>query len=152
MRGHIPMAIAIVLLVVDLVARFPLAAHSQSTPFARFAGGWPTHGGGLSIGPRGNGYYQLRTYVNCSTTILTDCDRSKGNYIYPGGYGAFRLIRVSGNTAFGTIVNSSTSWEINTRIAFTLTSKDVLIATGASDLLNRRSFCGPHAPAGACGA
>ena len=152
MRGHILMAIAIVLLLVDLLTRFPMTAQSRSTPFACFAGGWPTHGGGLSIGPHGNGYYQLRTYVNCGTTILTDCDRGKGNYIYPGGYGAFRLTRVSGNTAFGTIVNSSTSWEINTRISFTLTSKDVLIATGASDLLNRRPFCGPRAPVSTCGA
>jgi hypothetical protein len=128
------------------------SAHVAPATFARFSGSWQTHGGGVYIGPGGKGEYQLRTYVNCTQTILTDCDRIKGNVIYPGGFGTFALTRVAGNTVYGSMTNSSTSWEINTPISFRLTSRDVLIAKGPSDLLGQRNFCGPHAPAGACGA
>lgn len=144
--------IAVVLLAAYLLIRLPLVAHSQTTSFGRFSGTWPTHGGYVWIGPRGNGYYKLRTYVNCSSTVLTDCDKFKGSFIYPGGYGVFTLNRVASNIASGTITNSSTSWEIMTKVSFRLTNKDALVARGASDLLNRRRFCGPHAPVGYCGA
>jgi hypothetical protein len=152
MRSHWLTVLAVILLGADLATRLPLTAHSAAAPFSRFAGSWPTHGGGVFIGARGNGSYQLRTYLNCTQTILTDCDRFKGNFIYPGGFGRFTLNRVAGNTAYGTITDSSTSWEINTPISFRLTAKDVLIARGPSDLLGQRHFCGPHAPPGSCGA
>lgn len=152
MRRHVLTGIAIALVAADLLIRLSIPAHSQSAPYGRFAGSWPTHGGVLWIGPRGNGYYHMRTYVDCSATILTDCDKFKGNFIYPGGFATFSLTRVSGNVTSGAITNSSTSWEIATKISFTLRSNDVLIARGASDLLNGRPFCGPRAPAGACGA
>jgi len=153
MRTRILLLIAIALISADLITRVPTAtAHSGSAPFARFAQFWSTHGGGLSIGPHGNGSYHLRAYANCSATILTDCDRFKGNYIYPGAWGTFSLTRAVGNTIKGTITNSSTSWEIDTQVSFTLKKSDVLVGHGASDFLGGRNFCGPNAPAGACGA
>ncbi|HEX6509108.1 MAG TPA: hypothetical protein VF221_15880 [Chloroflexota bacterium] len=152
MPGRTLTTLAIVLLMADLFTRLPVAAHSQTAPFARFAGSWSTHGGVLQIGPRGRGHYQMRTYVNCTATILTDCDRFKGQIIYDGGFATFTLTRVAGNTAFGKITNSSTSWEINTPLSFRLTTKDALVGGGASDLVNGRRFCGPRAPVGFCGA
>ncbi|GAC1465758.1 MAG: hypothetical protein PVSMB7_10440 [Chloroflexota bacterium] len=152
MRGSWLTPIAVVLLIVDLATRLPVAAHSQSAPLARFAGTWQAHGAILILGPRGRGYYQARTYVDCTNRILTDCDRSKGGFIYDGGFGALTVSRVVGNTVSATITSSSTSWEINTKISFTLTRNDILIARGASDLLDQRRFCGPRAPVGACGA
>lgn len=152
MRGVWLSTAAIVLLVADLATRLPVAAHSQAAPFGRFAGGWQAHGAVLVIGVHGRGYYQARTYVNCTSAVLTDCDRSKGNLIYDGGFGTFALAHVSGNIASGTMTNSSTSWEINTTISFVLTQKDTLIVRSPSDLVGQRRFCGPHAPVGACGA
>lgn len=144
--------LACILLAVDVVSRFAGVAHSQAAPFTRFAGDRFTHGGRLSITARGYGVFHVRTYNTCSRTIVTNCDRFKGNYIYPGGYGTFQLSRVSGNTAYGFMTGSSASWEIDTPIRFTLAPRGVLTAHGPSDLIDQRSFCTDQSPAGACGA
>src|SRR5437764_12674550 len=57
-----------------------------------------THGGILTILPNGIGTDHLRTYVPCTSTRLTACDRIVKGEIYPGEYDEFHITSVQGNT------------------------------------------------------
>jgi hypothetical protein len=124
---------------------------SSTRSFAPFSGSWTTHSGRLVIGPSGQGRIIFRTYQNCTATIVTACDKFRGNFIYDGGFVTFTLKRVVANRATGEVNNSSFSWAVFTTIT--------VILHRARDTVNVRNvigfpvpFCGPTASPGTCGA
>lgn len=118
-------------------------------PYSRFAGTWVHHGGIIHISANGSGSDTFRTYINCTSRIQTACDRFIGNSIYNGGYLRFRLTKIAGNTATGSVTGSAFSWQLQTPVRVTLRSNDTITlkVPGLSE-----AGCGPHAPNGACGA
>jgi hypothetical protein len=116
---------------------------------ARFIGTWQTHGGLLKIFRNGNGVDHLRTYVFCSQTRLTACDRIVKSTIYAGGYENFHITGVQGSVATAGIRDSAFSWEVGTTVRIVLGKNDTINVHLPSGVVR---FCGPNAPAGACGA
>lgn len=119
--------------------------------FVPFAGTWTFHDGGLSIDRSGHGTESFRTFVNCTATIQTACDKFQGNIIYNGGFTQFTLKKVVRNRATGAITNSAYSWAMFTAIA--------IIFNPAKDSLTIRTVtggpiiaCGKKAVPGTCGA
>lgn len=116
---------------------------------ARFVGSWETHGGNLNISSSGDGTDHLRAYVNCTLNRLTACDRIIKNEIYPGQFDTFHITKVQGNTAIAGVTNSSYSWRVDTQIQITLKPHQILSVQMPDGTFR---YCGPSAPAGACGA
>jgi hypothetical protein len=114
-----------------------------------FVGSWETHGGLLDISTNGVGSDHLRTYINCTTTRQTACDRVVGNGIYPGQYDRFKITRVQGTTAVANVTDSAYSWRVGTRITITRGTNDTLTIHMPDGAFR---YCGPKAPAGTCGA
>jgi hypothetical protein len=105
------------------------------TPFAQFVGDWDHVGGNglLSIQPNGHGIDHFRTYLQCDGTgHVTDCDKTIGRTVYPGGFIAMTLNKVYGNQAFGTIGNASSSWEVGTRVQLVIGKNDILTIQDAA--------------------
>jgi hypothetical protein len=128
------------------------AAGARSNPAvpARFIGTWQTHGGLLTIFGNGSGVEHLRTYVFCTTTQLTACDRIVKSTIYAGGYENFHITGVQGNVATAGISDSAFSWEVGTKIRITLGKNDTITAHLPGGNVR---FCGAQAEAaGTCGA
>ncbi|HZS94802.1 MAG TPA: hypothetical protein VFA78_08400 [Chloroflexota bacterium] len=139
------------LLSLVLVAVHPTVfAHPSDSPYGQFTGTWYHHGGGMFIYANGTGIDHYRTYVNCTARIVTDCDEFTKNAIYAGGFTQFRLYKVAGSTATGIVTNSPVSWMVGTKITLTRHNNDTValrLVVGQPT-----NGCGPHAPAGYCGA
>jgi hypothetical protein len=126
------------------------ASARHSLALLRFVGNWTFHDGRLAVNRQGRGSESFRTFVDCTATIQTACDKFQGNFIYNGGFVTFTLNKIGGNQATGQIDNSAYSWAVFTPIT--------LIFNPAKDTLRIRSLlgaslaCGPKAPPGMCGA
>jgi len=132
------------------VANHPtvFAQHSLS-PYGQFAGTWYYHGGGAIINANGTGTDHYRTYRNCTAQITTDCDMFLKQGIYAGGFTQFRLYKVTGNKAVGTVTNDAVSWLVGTTLTITRRSNDTLAIRMVQGTTNA---CGPKSPPGYCGA
>jgi hypothetical protein len=152
MRVERTLVITLALAVAFLVGRESVgheAAAQRAPAFARFAFSGYHHDGLLVIDANGHGIEQYRPYINCTATILTACDKILGNKIFTGGFVRFTLKRIVGNKAYGTIEDSSLSWEVGATVTAVLKSNDTMtIYTPGTSYAN----CGPRAPAGYCGA
>jgi hypothetical protein len=135
----------------NAIARSSVHSSPRSRSFASFAGKWETHRGLLQIDRLGNGRWQYRTYLQCTSKIVTDCDYWKGNLIYDGGFMTFKLTKVNGNTARGQITNSGYSYEVLTLVVVTLDRLHDSLHLHYVDGF-AVPFCGPRAPNGLCGA
>jgi hypothetical protein len=127
----------------------PLVKRS-SLAYAPFVGHWTFHDGGLSVNPRGHGSETFRTFINCTATIQTACDKFQGNFIYNGGFVTFTLEKVVGNQAKGQINDSAYSWAVfsSVTLAFNPAKDTVRIRSALGSWL----ACGPRATPGSCGA
>jgi hypothetical protein len=134
-------------------------ATSSAPPRSRlhpFVGTWYVHDGGITISQDGAGSAEWRTFTQCSSSP-PPCDAFVGNAIYDGGMAAFHIVSVSGNvaTAVGTSIFSSSVFNGRFQLSLlpngevTVRRHGVNAQTAASGY---GTFCGPHAPAGACGA
>ena len=116
---------------------------------AGFVGTWQAHGGLLTINGNGLGVSHFRTYVFCTQTRLTACDRVVKSTIYTGGYDNFQITRAQGSSAQAGITDSAFSWEVGTSLKITLGKQDTITMHLASGNVR---FCGPSTPVGTCGA
>jgi hypothetical protein len=127
------------------------AAHTPAaSPYARFLGSWFHHGGSLTIGRNGHGFYSYRTYVFCTAHLTTTCDKETKNVIYDGGFSRFTLHRTVGNKAYGSMDNSAYSWQVGTTVTLVAKPNDTLVLYEAGAAPT--TVCGSKAPAGFCGA
>jgi hypothetical protein len=116
---------------------------------AGFVGTWQMHGGSLTINGNGLGVNHFRTYVFCTQTRLTACDRVIKSTIYAGGYDNFQITRAQGKSAQAGITDSAYSWEVGTSLKITLGKQDTItMHLPSGNVL----FCGPSTPVGTCGA
>lgn len=92
----------------------------SSTPYGQFVGTWTHHDGETLVQPNGYGTEHYRTFMPCTQNRTTACDRVIKNAIYAGGFIAFRLMQTRGNVAYGSVFNSSASWQVGTRLSLTL--------------------------------
>jgi hypothetical protein len=102
-------------------------------------------GGGVSM--------EFRTYVNCTATLKTGCDRISGHTIFSGGHVAARITRVINATTVVVTVSSTSAPSLVSMGTFRLghdLGRDALapLAGGFRGI----PFCGPGAPSGYCGA
>jgi hypothetical protein len=122
----------------------------SSRALAPFVGAWTFHDGRLSVNRRGRGSESFRTFVDCTATIQTACDKFQGNVIYNGGFVTFTLTKIVGNRAKGQITDSAYSWTVFTPITLVFNpAKDTL---SIRSVLGIRLACGPRATPGLCGA
>jgi hypothetical protein len=128
-----------------------IASHSPATsPYARFLGRWFHHGGGLIIYRNGHAFYSYRTYVFCTPQVTTACDKQAKNTIIDGGFSRFTLHRTRGNKAYGSMDNSSYSWQVGTTVTLVAMPNDTLVLHEAGTAPT--TVCGSKAPVGYCGA
>lgn len=123
---------------------------SAATSYSRFVGRWFHHGGSLKIYPNGHAAYSYRLYVFCSRQRMTTCDKLANNTIYAGGFSAFTLHHRVGNKAYGSMDNSSFSWQVGTTVTLVARPNDTLTLYEAGTAPT--VVCGPKAPPGFCGA
>jgi hypothetical protein len=74
---------------------------------APFARDWGKHGMSLGVDSTGHGQATWRVYSWCSDDPTPPCDGMVNSMIEPGGRGAFVFHRVSGNTAYGTVIGTT---------------------------------------------
>lgn len=127
------------------------AAVPQSSPYSLFAGRWFVHGGVMTVQPSGHAVFRYRTYVNCTSTRLTACDKFVSSTIYPGGFAKFSLGRATGSQARGTVSNSAYSWQVGTAVTLVFHPKKDTVALKLAGT-GTTTLCGPHAPPATCGA
>jgi hypothetical protein len=129
-------------------AQLPAAHRSQNTfspqELQPFQGQWYMHGGLLTIQNDGRATFIARAYQNCGSGIKQPCDTWQGDRIIPGIREEITITSIQGETAYGTIVNSSDN--------STGQPATIKIQPQNTLLFNKRSLCGPHAPVGYCGA
>jgi hypothetical protein len=127
------------------------AAAPQSSPYSQFVGRWFVHGGVMTVAPSGRMVFRYRTYVNCTSTRLTACDKFVSSTIYPGGFAIASLYHVTGRQAQGTVSNSAYSWQVGTGLTLVFHPKKDTVALKLAGA-GTTTLCGPHAPPTTCGA
>jgi len=119
---------------------------SASHGFAAFVGKWYGHGSGLVILPGGHFTISARTYTWCSQSP-PPCDTISGNTIVDGIHISGQLSSLSGDVATGQVTHTTDPADTpEGQIAMTFDPRSDIITVGSL------SYCGPYAPAGACGA
>jgi hypothetical protein len=94
-------------LVVGKIHFYPADTAAVRADMRPFALSWSRHGVGLSVDPTGHGEASWRIYSWCSDDPQPPCDLIQDNIIMPGGHGAFVFHRVSGQTAYGTVIGTT---------------------------------------------
>lgn len=130
----------------------PTTPRTSTTP-AGFVGTWFGHSRKLVVRSDGAVNLDFRTYVPCSATVTTGCDRTVGNVIHDGGQVSGRVVNVLNATTVQVAVTSTSvprEFAIGTyRLGHDL-GHDALAFLGGG--FKGVAFCGPRAPAGWCGA
>lgn len=108
-----------------------------------FEGEWHFDSTLLTVGSNGEATFITRAYQFCRPGILPPCDAWQGNTIIPGIQEKIALTKISGKTAYGTII-SSTNNKAQRQVTLTLQPHDTL---KFDDTL----LCGPKGPLGHCG-
>jgi hypothetical protein len=121
---------------------------STRPDFQAFAHRWIAHGASLVFASNGQALFEERTYIWCSAGVHRPCDRMRDNRIYPGYWETIQFTRVAGSTAFGE-VRSGNLQTVGVTVRARLQAHDTLLYTSRGSLA---LLCGPHAPAGTCGA
>lgn len=120
---------------------------------AGFIGRWYGHGRLLTVAPDGAVHLDFRTYVWCTATVTTGCDRMSGNVIHDGGLVDGRISQVINPTTVVVTVTSTsvpaTVPEQQFRLGLDLHHDAVAPISGR---LRGVPFCGAGAPSGYCGA
>jgi len=95
----------------------------------------------------------FRTFVNCTATITTGCDRTKGSTISDGGHVSGTVTRVINSTTVMVTLTETTApsqlAEGTYRLGHDLGHHALALFAGG---WNQAPFCGPDAPSGYCGA
>ena len=120
---------------------------------AKFVGQWIGHGRVMTIGATGRGLLTYRAYKNCSDDPTPPCDKIVNNEIQDGGRLTFQILQtITDNGNYGAEIQILTandpSIDKSQPGGLGLDTHDVITA----DFFNQSTFCGPDAPAGACGA
>ncbi len=113
--------------------------------FGPFVGTWYGHGRVLTFQADGQATYQARTYTWCAPGVTVPCDSIQGNTIHVGIVEQVLFSSVQDKTAYGHIM-SSTRGNTGQPISVTLQANNTVTLSDGLPL------CGPHAPAGWCGA
>jgi hypothetical protein len=120
---------------------------------AGFVGTWYGHGRALTVGATGAITLEFRTYVDCTATVTTGCDRVEGNTISDGGHVTGQVSQVINRTTVWVTLTSTTAPSELPRGTYRL-GRD--LQHGAVALFagqwSQAPFCGPDAPSGYCGA
>jgi hypothetical protein len=111
-----------------------------STAFSKFAGKWSTHGGLLTVTQDGHVGLNQRTYVFCNDPgVKAPCDTLNGNQIQGGIVKKGVLTSINGNTATGTIIDSTTG-DKGQLVSLVLSEDDTVKYEEQS---GSRTYCGP---------
>jgi hypothetical protein len=125
-----------------------LPTTTTTTGFAAFAGTWTIHGAQVIIVADGSGTADWRVYTWCSDNPTPPCDNLNNNQIIDGGHAAFHLTSVNGNTASGTVTQTTDPP--------TVAPGALVLQLVADDHLQFPNFssplCGPHSSPASCGA
>jgi hypothetical protein len=139
----------------------PVPAYHQSIPtsatmtttgpdYSKFAGLWVAHGAFMLVAPNGNVHFEARTYNWCGPNVPQPCDSIVGNQLRYGYHEQLSLSRTTGTVAYGTVIDSNQQPDNRrTTVTLTLGPEDTLIYNNNGSIT---LLCGPHAPAGTCGA
>lgn len=151
------LAFAFIIVVAVVVKALPFIAFgssssvttSSSPDFSSFVGVWNGHGRSLNFASNGHAQYSARVYQWCGPGVSLPCDSIQDNIIVDGINEQMVFIRTSGSTAYGTIVYS-TAGDTGQSVTLTVQQNDTVILSFNNTPYN--ILCGPHAPAGYCGA
>jgi hypothetical protein len=133
------------------VAPAPTSTTAGRPDVTLFAGYWYQHGANVTINRDGTGNAVWRVYSWCQDDPTPPCDGVQQNgsesVIINGGHAQFRVVAVNRYEATFEITGSTEPTFIpNGRVQFVLHKHDEM------SIGNRGPFCGPKAPAEACGA
>lgn len=120
---------------------------------AGFVGAWYGHGRSLVVRPDGGVSVDFRTYVQCTATVTTGCDRIVGSVLHDGGHVTGRVTQVRNATTVTVTVSATTVPTIVPVGSFRLGHdlKHHAVAPFGNKL-NGVPFCGAGSPTGYCGA
>ncbi len=129
------------------------APASSSAPPAGLIGQWDGHGRHLVIRADGTVVVNFRTYVDCTSTVTTGCDRVIGNEIHDGGHVLGHITKVvNATTVIVTVASTTDPAAIPAgpvRLGHDLTHHAVALFAGD---FNGVPFCSAESPSGYCGA
>lgn len=130
----------------------PAAGGGVSVP-AGFVGTWTGHDRSLAITANGAVHLTFRTFIDCSPTVTTNCDRIVGNRMYDGGQVRGRVTAVQdANTVTVTITATSDPKAVPrgpVRMGRDVRRDAVALFAGN---FSGTPFCGSASPFGYCGA
>jgi hypothetical protein len=128
----------------------PAAATHPAPPggqaIAPFTGQWSGHDSYIAVKADGRFTLSMRTFRTCGQEP-PPCDTFSGNEILDGSVATGQITAVSGEAASAVVTHTTDQ-------ALTPTGDITLTLDPASDTITADdvSYCGPSAPAGACGA
>lgn len=118
-----------------------------------FVGSWYGHGRSLVVRSDGSVTLVFRTYVNCTATVTTGCDRITGNVLYDGGQVTGKISQIiNANTVIVSVTSTSVPSTIPDgpmRLGHDLARHALAPLDGG---FKGVPFCGPGAPSNYCGA
>lgn len=130
----------------------PATSAAVVTP-SGFVGSWYGHGRALVVRSDGTVTLDFRTYVNCTATVTTGCDRITGNVLYDGGHVTGKISQViNANTVVVTVTSTSVPSTIANgpmRLGHDLAHHALAPLDGG---FKGVPFCGSGAPTDYCGA
>ena len=133
----------------------PAASTPAGSPVvpSDFVGTWYGHGRTLTVTAGGAFDVVYRTYVNCTATVTTDCDKTVGNEIEDGGRITAQLATVVNPTTVTVTVTARTaSSQVPlgpVRVGFDQGHDAIALFAGS---WASAPFCGPSSPGSYCGA